>query len=85
LPADALRRSRHRQPQTYAPNARKIHIEIDPSEINKNVKVDVALVADLRTVLERLLPLTEAGDRKRGSIGSPATKGLRGPRHSVAA
>src|SRR6185312_13226609 len=33
---------------TYAPNARKIHIEIDPSEINKNVPVDVALVGDLR-------------------------------------
>ncbi len=27
--------------RTYAPSAKKIHIEIDPSEINKNVKVDV--------------------------------------------
>jgi acetolactate synthase-1/2/3 large subunit len=50
--------------KTYAPHAKKIHIEIDPSEINKNVRVDVALVADLRDVLERLLPLTEAADRK---------------------
>src|SRR3982751_3015035 len=50
--------------KTYAPNAKKIHIEIDPSEINKNVKVDVALVADLRDVLERLLPLTDSADRK---------------------
>src|SRR6185503_7143211 len=33
---------------TYARNARKIHVEIDPSEVNKNVPVDVALVADLR-------------------------------------
>ena len=33
--------------KTYAPNAKKIHIEIDPAEINKNVKVDVALVGDL--------------------------------------
>ena len=32
---------------TYAPKAKKIHIEIDPSEINKNVKVDVALIGDL--------------------------------------
>ena len=32
----------------YAPNAKKIHIEIDPSEINKNVKVDVALIGDLK-------------------------------------
>jgi acetolactate synthase-1/2/3 large subunit len=43
-------------PATYAPNAKKIHIEIDPAEINKNVKVDVALVGDLREVLEDLLP-----------------------------
>ena len=37
--------------KTYAPNARKIHIDIDPSEINKNVKVDLALVGDLRETL----------------------------------
>jgi acetolactate synthase I/II/III large subunit len=42
--------------KTYAPFARKIHIEIDPSELNKNVKVDVGLVGDLREVLEELLP-----------------------------
>jgi len=41
---------------TYATKAKKIHIEVDPSEINKNVKVDVALVGDLREVLEELLP-----------------------------
>ena len=41
----------------YAQNAKKIHIEIDPSEINKNVKVDVALIGDLRETLELLLPL----------------------------
>ncbi len=47
---------------TYAPHAKKIHIEIDPSEINKNVKADVALIGDLREVLELLLPrLSSAG------------------------
>lgn len=50
--------------KTYAPNAKKIHVEIDPSEINKNVKVDVALVGDLREVLQELLPHVEATDRK---------------------
>ena len=49
--------------KTYAPNAKKIHIDIDPSEINKNVKVDVALVGDLKEVLEDLLPRVEANDR----------------------
>ncbi len=43
----------------YAPNAKKIHIEIDPCEINKNVKVDVALIGDLRQTLEKLLPLLD--------------------------
>jgi len=42
---------------SYAPNAKKIHIEIDPSEINKNVKADVALIGDLKEVLRLLLPL----------------------------
>jgi acetolactate synthase-1/2/3 large subunit len=41
---------------TYATKAKKIHIEVDPSEINKNIKVDVALVGDLSEVLEQLLP-----------------------------
>ena len=42
--------------KTYAPKARKIQVEIDPTEINKNVKVDVALIGDLRGVLRELLP-----------------------------
>ena len=42
--------------KTYAPKARKIQVEIDPTEINKNVKVDVALIGDLREVLRELLP-----------------------------
>jgi acetolactate synthase-1/2/3 large subunit len=41
---------------TYAQHAKKIHIEIDPAEINKNVKVDIALIGDLAEVLETLLP-----------------------------
>src|SRR5207302_8410094 len=49
--------------KTYALNARKIHVEIDPAEINKNVKVDVALVGDLREVLHELLPHVNTVDR----------------------
>ena len=41
--------------KTYAPRARKIHIDIDAAEINKNVRVDVGIVAELRETLERLL------------------------------
>jgi acetolactate synthase-1/2/3 large subunit len=48
---------------TYAPRARKIHVEIDPSEINKNVKVDVALTGDVRAVLAALGPALRERDR----------------------
>ncbi len=43
--------------RTYAPRARKIHVEIDPAEIDKNVKVDVSLVGDLKVVLGDLIPM----------------------------
>ncbi|MGD8753528.1 MAG: biosynthetic-type acetolactate synthase large subunit, partial [Anaerolineales bacterium] len=42
--------------RTYAPKARKIHVEIDPSEIHKNVTVDVPLIGNLRTVLGDVIP-----------------------------
>jgi acetolactate synthase-1/2/3 large subunit len=45
----------------YAPNARKIHVDLDPAELNKVVAADVAILGDLRQVLEQLLPLVEAG------------------------
>jgi acetolactate synthase-1/2/3 large subunit len=48
---------------TYAKNAKKIHVDIDPAEINKNVKVDVALVGDLKEVLRELQPLIESTPR----------------------
>ena len=46
--------------QTYALNAKKIHVDIDPSELNKNVKVDVGIAGDLRTVLSQMLPKLES-------------------------
>jgi acetolactate synthase-1/2/3 large subunit len=42
---------------TYAPNARIVHVDIDPSEIGKNVAVDVPIVGDVRRVLRAMLPL----------------------------
>jgi acetolactate synthase I/II/III large subunit len=49
--------------RTYARDARKIHIEIDRSEINKNVKVDCALIGDAGEVLQQLLPCLAHRDR----------------------
>ncbi len=45
--------------KTYAVNARKIHIDIDRSELNKNVRADVGIAGDLKTVLKQLLPKLE--------------------------
>jgi len=41
---------------TYAKQAKIIHFEIDPAEINKNVKVDVAVLGDAKESLQMLLP-----------------------------
>ncbi len=49
--------------KTYAQNAKKIHIELDPAEINKNVHVDVPIVGDAREVLTALLPHVDACER----------------------
>ena len=51
--------------KTYAPHARKIHIDIDPSEINKNIAVDAAIVADLREALRELLDAMEPCDHSQ--------------------
>ena len=59
----------------YALKAKKIHIEIDPAEINKNVKVDVALVGDLREVLEELLPRIGGRDGSAWLKSIDASKG----------
>lgn len=42
--------------KTYSPNSKKIHVDIDPSEINKNVRVDVGIAGDLKVVMQQLLP-----------------------------
>ena len=49
-------------PSAYALGAKKIHLEIDPSEINKIVSVDVAMVGDLGRSLRDLLPRVSSKD-----------------------
>ncbi len=41
----------------FAANARKIHFDVDPSEINKNIRVDMAVVGDAREALRSLIDL----------------------------
>ncbi len=49
--------------KTYSPHSKKIHIDIDASEINKNVRVDVGVNADLGTVLRQINPGVKARNR----------------------
>ncbi|MDA1184402.1 MAG: biosynthetic-type acetolactate synthase large subunit [Acidobacteria bacterium] len=49
-------------PATYAQNAKKLHVDIDPSEIDKNVKTDAAIVGDLRATLRDFLGVLEPAD-----------------------
>lgn len=44
---------------TYAKQAKVIHFEIDPAEVNKNVRADVAVLGNARDTLAALLPLLE--------------------------
>jgi len=60
---------------TYATGAKKIHIDIDPSEINKNVKVDVGLIGDLRETLGMMLEFIEPCDHSDWLTYSQEMKG----------
>jgi acetolactate synthase-1/2/3 large subunit len=62
---------------SYAPHAKKIHIEIDPSEINKNVKVDVALIGDLKEVLNTMQPLIAGPNYEKASDRHTTAEWLR--------
>jgi acetolactate synthase-1/2/3 large subunit len=62
-------------PRTYAPLARKIHAELDRSEVNKVVPVDVALIGDLRATLQALLTQVEKQDHAPWLSCIAASKG----------
>lgn len=49
---------------TYAKQARIIHFEIDPAEVDKNVKTDIAVLGDAKESLRLLLPLIEKKTRE---------------------
>lgn len=49
--------------ETFAARAKIIHIDIDPTSISKNVKVDIPVVGDARDILARMLEYVETVDR----------------------
>ncbi len=48
----------------FGPNAKVVHIDVDPAEIGKVLATDVPIVGDLKMTLDRLLPLIKHHDRK---------------------
>ncbi|KAA1248065.1 biosynthetic-type acetolactate synthase large subunit [Aquimarina sp. RZ0] len=46
--------------ETYAKQAKVIHFEIDPAEVNKNVKANVAVMGDVKKTLSEILPLVQS-------------------------
>jgi acetolactate synthase-1/2/3 large subunit len=68
---------------TYATKAKKIHVEIDRAEINKNVKVDVGIVGDVRDALRALVagatfPADGAKQRKRRTAWTDRIDAMKG-------
>jgi len=49
---------------TFAPEAKVIHVDVDPAEIGKNREVDIPIVGDVKVVLEQLLTVLEDKQRK---------------------
>lgn len=46
----------------FAPHAKIVHIDIDPAEIGKNVKTDIPIVGDVKTVLQQLNPMVSSAE-----------------------
>jgi acetolactate synthase-1/2/3 large subunit len=61
--------------RTYARTARKIHVDIDRAELNKNVRVDVGIAKDLRVALNEWQPHVAPGNRARWLAHIQALKG----------
>ncbi len=50
--------------EKFCPDARIVHVDIDPASISKNVKVDVPIVGDVKDVLVKLNEMLEASDQR---------------------
>ncbi|HWF85569.1 MAG TPA: biosynthetic-type acetolactate synthase large subunit, partial [Vicinamibacterales bacterium] len=61
--------------KTYAQTARKIHVDVDRAELNKNVRVDVAIAQDLKAALDEWLPHVVPRDHVEWTARIAAAKG----------
>ncbi len=61
-------------PNKFAKRAKKVQVDIDKSEINKNVIVDKSVISDVRDFLQKLLPLIEKKEHEEWVIQSTEWK-----------
>ena len=61
--------------KTYAPHAKKIHVDIDPAEFNKNVNVDATIAGDVGAVIRDWMPRVSGADRSAWLAHITALKG----------
>ncbi len=61
--------------ESYAARAKKIHCELDPAEVHKNVRADVALVGDVGETLKTLVPAIARRERRAWLARIESTKG----------
>ena len=74
----AVRRSRDRESQDLRANAKKIHVDIDPCEFNKNVRVDAAVSGDVGAIVREWMP--RVADRRpieMDRLTSPSSRATR--------
>ena len=55
----------------FSPGSKKIHVDIDPSSINKNVRVDIGIVGDAASVIEDMIAAWKAAPRRDASALAP--------------
>jgi acetolactate synthase-1/2/3 large subunit len=53
----------------FSPGSRKIHLDIDPSQINKNIRIDLPIVADAAKALKEMVHFWKSQRRKRALLG----------------
>lgn len=53
------------KPETFAPNAKILQVDVDKSEVNKNVNVAGFIIGDLKEVLDKLIPKVEAAEHDK--------------------
>jgi len=60
--------------KSFAPKAKIIHADIDPSEIGKNIRVDIPIVGDAKLILQDMLATAKAAVKREASLSKKHTE-----------